>query len=55
MTYLVSAYATDDKLYPSNNIKLRSLIDQRLQFDLGTLYARMADYFVNIHFSKHRH
>lgn len=47
MTYLISAYAKDDNLYPKD-IKIRALIDQRLQFDLGTLYQRMGDYFVII-------
>lgn len=54
MTYLVSAYAVDDKLYPMTDVKLRSLIDQRLQFDLGTLYARTADHFVNYSFNSNR-
>lgn len=45
MTYLTSAYSTDDTLYP-RNIRSRALVDQRLQFDLGTLYARLLDYFV---------
>ncbi|XP_055923641.1 glutathione S-transferase D7 isoform X1 [Eupeodes corollae] len=44
LSYLVSAYAKDDKLYPKD-IRVRALVDQRLQFDLGTLYARMGDYF----------
>lgn len=46
MTYLVSEYATDDSLYPKD-VKVRALVDQRIQFDLGTLYARMYDYFVS--------
>lgn len=45
MTYLVSAYASDDSLYPKD-VRIRAMVDQRLQFDLGTLYARMIDYFV---------
>ncbi|XP_037030737.1 glutathione S-transferase D7 isoform X2 [Bradysia coprophila] len=44
MTYLVSEYATDDSLYPKD-VKVRALVDQRIQFDLGTLYARMTDYY----------
>lgn len=47
MTYLVSQYATDDSLYPKD-VKTRALVDQRMQFDLGTLYRRMADYFVSL-------
>lgn len=46
MTYLVSEYASDDSLYPKDT-KIRALVDQRIQFDLGTLYARMGDYFVS--------
>ncbi|KAJ6638891.1 Glutathione S-transferase D7 [Pseudolycoriella hygida] len=45
MTYLVSEYSSDDdSLYPKD-ARTRALVDQRLQFDLGTLYARMNDYF----------
>lgn len=47
MTYLVSEYSTDDSLYPKD-VRTRALVDQRIQFDLGTLYARMTDYFVSI-------
>ncbi|XP_063698170.1 glutathione S-transferase D7 [Culicoides brevitarsis] len=44
MTYLVSAYAKDDSLYPKD-IRVRALIDQRLHFDLGTLSQRVVDYY----------
>lgn len=47
MTFLISSYDNNDALY-SKNIQTRALIDQRLQFDLGTLYARMADCYVII-------
>lgn len=46
MTYLIAAYGKDDKLYPKD-IRIRAVVDQRLQFDLGTLYHRTIDYFVN--------
>lgn len=46
MTYLVSAYAKDDTLYPKD-LKVRALVDQRLHFDLGTLCQRSMDYFVS--------
>lgn len=46
MTYLVSQYATDDALYPKD-VRIRAVVDQRIQFDLGTLYSRMGDYFVS--------
>uniref|UniRef100_A0A336MI75 glutathione transferase n=1 Tax=Culicoides sonorensis TaxID=179676 RepID=A0A336MI75_CULSO len=44
LTYLVSAYAKDDTLYPKD-VRIRALIDQRLHFDLGTLSHRMVEYF----------
>lgn len=47
MTYMVSEYATDDSLYPKD-VRTRALVDQRLFFDMGTLYARMADYIVSV-------
>lgn len=46
MTYLTAAYGKNDILYPSD-IRIRAIIDQRLQFDLGTLYQRTTDYFVS--------
>nr|AWX68884.1 glutathione S-transferase delta 1 [Heortia vitessoides] len=39
MCYLVNAYGRDDTLYPKNP-RQRALVDQRLNFDLGTLYMR---------------
>ncbi|CAK1544114.1 unnamed protein product [Leptosia nina] len=39
MAYLVNAYGRDDSLYPKNP-RQRAIVDQRLQFDLGTLYSR---------------
>ncbi|XP_030370106.1 glutathione S-transferase D7 [Scaptodrosophila lebanonensis] len=44
LSYLVAAYAKSDELYPTD-IRVRALVDQRLQFDLGTLYLRMTDYY----------
>ncbi|KAJ8945992.1 hypothetical protein NQ318_017108 [Aromia moschata] len=44
MTYLQNQYGKDDSLYPKDP-KKRAIVDQRLYFDLGTLYARYADYF----------
>lgn len=46
LTYLTSAYGTDDRLYPKD-VRLRALVDQRLHFDLGTLYQRTFEYFVS--------
>lgn len=45
LSYLVAAYSKDDTLYP-RDIRVRALVDQRLQFDMGTLYARLLQYFV---------
>ncbi|XP_059610585.1 glutathione S-transferase D7 [Phlebotomus argentipes] len=44
LMYLVSAYAEDDTLYPKD-LQKRAMVDQRIQFDLGTLYQRAGDYF----------
>nr|ANS53388.1 glutathione-S-transferase delta class 1 [Sitophilus oryzae] len=43
-TYLVNACGKDDSLYPKEP-RARALVDQRLYFDIGTLYARFADYY----------
>ncbi|KAL5283288.1 hypothetical protein ACFFRR_005895 [Megaselia abdita] len=45
LSYLVAMYGKDDALYPAD-IKTRALVDSRVQFDLGTLYARFSDYFM---------
>lgn len=46
LTYLVSMYSKDDALYPKD-IRTRAMVDQRLHFDLGTLYQRTFEYFVS--------
>lgn len=45
MTYFVNQYGKDDTLYPKDP-KKRALVDQRLYFDIGTLYARFGDLYV---------
>lgn len=45
-TYFVSSYGLDDSLYPLHPRK-RALVDHMLQFDLGTLYPKVTDYYVS--------
>ncbi|XP_037952184.1 glutathione S-transferase 1-1-like [Teleopsis dalmanni] len=44
MTYLIEQYGKDDSLYPKDP-KKRALINQRLYFDMGTLYKALGDYY----------
>ncbi|CAN7985774.1 unnamed protein product [Ixodes hexagonus] len=44
MRYLVDTYAPNHPLYPKDT-KRRALIDQFLDFDIGTLYKAIATYF----------
>lgn len=48
LAYLTAAYSKDDTLYP-RDIRVRALVDQRLHFDLGTLFPRIIDYYVIVH------
>lgn len=43
LLYLVQQYAKDDSLYPECP-ETRAIINQRMQFDLGTLYQRFLEY-----------
>lgn len=51
MVYLVEKYAKTDSLYPKCP-KKRAVINQRLYFDMGTLYQRFADYYYPQVFAK---
>lgn len=42
--YFVDKYGNDDSLYPKDPQK-RALVNQRLYFDMGTLYQRYADFY----------
>ncbi|XP_001658009.2 glutathione S-transferase 1 isoform X1 [Aedes aegypti] len=44
MIYLVDRYAKGEKLYPKDPQK-RAVVNQRLYFDMGTLYQRFGDYY----------
>lgn len=51
LAYFCDKYAKDDSLYPKDPQK-RALINQRLYFDMGTLYQRSSDYYFPILLSK---
>lgn len=48
---MVDQYAKTDSLYPKD-AKKRALVNQRLYFDMGTLYQRFADYYYPQIFAK---
>jgi len=51
IVYLVEKYGKTDSLYPKCP-KKRAVVNQRLYFDLGTLYQRLADYYYPQIFAK---
>lgn len=44
MMYLADQYGQNEDLYPKDP-KERALVNQRLLFDIGTLYKRLVDYY----------
>lgn len=44
LAYLVEKYGRNDSLYPKE-AKARALVNQRLFFDLGTLYPALSEYY----------
>lgn len=46
MRYLMDKYAKDDSLYPKD-LKARAIINARLDFGLGTLWARAYPTYVS--------
>ena len=55
-TYLIEKYAKNDSLYPKDP-KQRAIINQRLYFDMSSLYQSFAEFFVSeisstIHFNR---
>ncbi|XP_058061296.1 glutathione S-transferase 1 isoform X1 [Anopheles bellator] len=50
-TYLAEKYGKTDALYPKDPQK-RAVVNQRLFFDMGTLYQRFADYYYPQVFAK---
>jgi glutathione S-transferase len=48
-SYLVEQYGKDHFLYPKDP-KRKAIINQRLYFDMGTLYKSLCDYYYPIYF-----
>lgn len=47
MSYLADQYGKNDRLYPKTPTGL-ALVNQRLHFDIGTLYKAVKDYYASI-------
>ncbi|XP_036323959.1 glutathione S-transferase 1-1-like [Rhagoletis pomonella] len=51
LVYLVEKYGKDDSLFPKDP-KKQAVVNQRLYFDMGTLYKSFADYYYPQIFAK---
>lgn len=51
LVYFAEKYGKTDSLYPKDPQK-RAVVNQRLYFDQGTLYQRLADYYYPQIFAK---
>lgn len=49
--YLVEKYGKEDSLYPKD-VKMRAVINQRLYFDMGTLFKQYVDHYYAKWFGK---
>jgi glutathione S-transferase len=45
LTYLAEKYGKNDSLYPKD-VQKRAVINQRLYFDMGTMYQRFYEYYI---------
>lgn len=51
IVYLIEKYGKNDALFPKDP-KTRAVVNQRLYFDMGTLYQKFADYYYPQVFAK---
>ncbi|KAL2714503.1 glutathione S-transferase 1-1 [Vespula squamosa] len=50
MCYLVDQYGKNERLYPQNPVS-RALVNQKLYFDIGTLYKNLSSYYYPVVFN----
>jgi len=48
--YLIEQYGKDDSLYPKD-VKKQAVINQRLYFDMGSMYPSLANYYYKVFFT----
>jgi len=53
LQYLANAYSKDDTVYPKDP-KQRAIVDQRLLFDMGTLYKTFGEVYYPVIFAKEK-